>query len=139
MHLCSICGKGFMKKYNCTSHEKKHSKKAPHMCCGLPFYSKSNLIRHECSVHGKEKSHVCPTCNKTFPTNADLRRHQRREKGDLKLTCHVCGYKTEDISRLRDHISKHTGEKQHRCQICNKSYGFSSGLWLHIKRKHSNS
>ena len=134
-YICSTCGKSFKRKSNLKQHENRHMSMAPYLCCGKPFFPKSNMDRHMCSRHGCTKLNVCETCTKSFATNADLLRHQRREAGQKKHICTICGYKEEDSSKLRDHMSKHNGVSLHRCTICQKSYRYRSGLSLHQKTK----
>lgn len=80
---------------------------------------------------------MCTTCGKTFAIQADLKRHERREKGQLKLTCDVCGFKCDDKSNLSDYMNaRHRDIKCHKCPHCPAAYKFKSGLCKHLKRKH---
>lgn len=131
--VCQTCGKEFRLKKHLTEHERKHKGTATYVCCGKSFFSQANWKRHQCSAHGAEKDFKCSTCQKAFAIKADLERHERRERGQLSKTCDICGFKTEDISSMKDHVNKHTGEKSHRCSVCYKQFRYRPNLSRHMK------
>ena len=47
--------------------------------------------------------------------------------------CKICDRKFKYISKLKCHLSVHTGEKPHQCKICGKDFRLSSGLAAHLK------
>ena len=116
--VCQTCGKEFKLKEHLTEHERKHKGTATYVCCGKSFFSQANWKRHQCSTHRAAKFFVCSTFQKAFAIKADLVRHKRREKGQISKTCDICGFKAEDISSMKDHVNKHTGEKSHRYTCC---------------------
>ena len=39
--------------------------------------------------------------------------------GEKPHKCNICEKKFAQLNNLKQHIEMHTGEKQHRCEICN--------------------
>ena len=131
--VCSYCGKAFSNKSALSQHESRHGKNAPYHCCGKLFYSHANMNRHRCNVHGVEKSFHCDTCNKSFPTNADLQRHKRRKEQKWEHTCDTCGQKFPSKDKLQDHMDGHTDKKRHVCPTCGRTFRYQSNLSRHKK------
>lgn len=81
-HLCPICpGKGFARKYNFTQHMLTHEpcRRKENVCqwqgCGKEFVRKTDLARHEQSVHHKSKSFKCWRCSACFSRKDTLKRY----------------------------------------------------------------
>lgn len=129
--MCRHCGLLFHNKSSLKQHEGRHTGKAPHECCGQPFFSKANLNRHMCNVHGEPKPFQCSTCEKAFPTNADLQRHVRREIKEWAFTCDICNEKFPSKGKLTDHIDKHNNNKRHICETCGRAFRYQSNLSRH--------
>ncbi|CAL1274871.1 unnamed protein product, partial [Larinioides sclopetarius] len=51
--------------------------------------------------------------------------------------CDTCGRGFKASSNLRVHLRVHTKERPYSCEICNKSFIYSSGLRSHKLRLHS--
>ncbi|XP_052771538.1 zinc finger and SCAN domain-containing protein 12-like isoform X5 [Mya arenaria] len=137
-YVCKECGMPFKNKKHLLDHERRHSGQSPYRCCGKGFTSRAHLTRHRCSKHGETKYHVCATCGKSFALATDLKRHELRESGQLKLTCDVCGFKCDDTTNLSDHMSaKHRDMTRHKCSQCPSAFKFKSGLSRHNKAKHT--
>ncbi|XP_055302445.1 zinc finger protein 883-like [Sitodiplosis mosellana] len=47
--------------------------------------------------------------------------------------CYLCGYEST-YSKLKDHFTKHTGNKDHECKICGKRIGRKTDLHRHELR-----
>ena len=52
-----------------------------------------------------------------------------------KVVCEHCGEKFYDQSELKNHLFRHTGERQFVCSLCGKAYADKKGLLRH-KEKH---
>lgn len=83
-HECIICGKLFKRSYNWKSHMETHNQDRiyPHPCpamngttpCGKKFQRKTDLDRHNDSVHLKLKPHQCTLCGNRFARRDTMRR-----------------------------------------------------------------
>ena len=135
--ICKHCAKELKTMSSLRQHERRHDMSAPYVCCNRNYFSKCNFQRHRCNIHGESKAHVCTTCGKSFATNWDLLRHQKREEKKLPFTCNICLYQEESRSKLEDHMHKHDGMNTHACPHCNIRYKYRSGLSRHIKKKHT--
>ncbi|KAK7554282.1 hypothetical protein IWX50DRAFT_637426 [Phyllosticta citricarpa] len=77
---CELCGKLFQRLYNHKSHMETHDPKRvfPHICaangCERKFVRRTDLVRHEQSVHIKARNHKCTACGAHFARKDTLRR-----------------------------------------------------------------
>ncbi|KAK1724313.1 uncharacterized protein BDZ83DRAFT_720005 [Colletotrichum acutatum] len=82
-YQCQVagCGKLFSRSYNYKAHLDTHDDKReyPFPCpvadCNKRFVRKTDLQRHNQSVHMKEKNHRCDYCGRLFARKDTLRRH----------------------------------------------------------------
>ena len=60
-------------------HQKNHSSEKTFHCktCQKSFVSSSNLKRHEYSIHTGEKSHECKACGMKFNRQDEIARHEK--------------------------------------------------------------
>ncbi|KAH0350093.1 hypothetical protein KCU81_g2646, partial [Aureobasidium melanogenum] len=77
---CNECDKGFQRVYNLRSHMLKHETtrekiKCPHAGCSKSFDRKTDLGRHERSVHLHLREHKCVLCGSLFARKDTLVRH----------------------------------------------------------------
>ncbi|KAA8627492.1 hypothetical protein A1F94_011195 [Pyrenophora tritici-repentis] len=80
---CEICPeKGFARRYNYNQHmlthdqDRKKENLCPHPGCDKRFVRKTDLARHDISVHQKVKPYHCTRCSSAFPRKDTLRRHE---------------------------------------------------------------
>ncbi|KAM9225202.1 zinc finger protein 350-like [Dugong dugon] len=109
LHVCSECGKAFIKKSWLIRHQKCHKL---FQCteCGKSFSQKSSLIRHQ-KHHRREKPFQCSECGKAFPTKQRLIIHQRSHTGERPYGCNECGKTFAYMYFLVKHRRIHTREK----------------------------
>lgn len=75
-------------------------------------------------------------------TKLDTRNRHRfvsvgEKKMKLKFECDLCGYKSNEMHRTRDHITVvHLKIKQLKCEICDWRTSQNSNLTIHMKFKH---
>ncbi|KAI0137539.1 hypothetical protein BJ170DRAFT_65951 [Xylariales sp. AK1849] len=82
-YQCDVmgCGKLFSRSYNYKAHLETHDEKReyPFPCtspdCNKKFVRKTDLQRHQQSVHLKERNHKCDYCARMFARKDTLRRH----------------------------------------------------------------
>ncbi|KAF2273574.1 uncharacterized protein EI97DRAFT_154165 [Westerdykella ornata] len=81
-YSCATCGKLFQRSYNHKTHLETHNpaRKKEHCCqyrdCDKQFVRKTDLDRHEKSVHLKRKDFRCRKCDAQFARKDTLRRHE---------------------------------------------------------------
>jgi Zinc finger, C2H2 type len=79
-YVCSVCDRGFGKKYNLREHVKKHDPSrvsqfpCPEPGCGKRLGRRTDVNRHVQSVHEKAKRFVCTRCMKRFDRKDTLAR-----------------------------------------------------------------
>lgn len=80
-YRCHLCpDKGFQRQYNFKQHLLTHDDKREknHICqaadCGRAFVRKTDLSRHETSVHKKERLYKCRKCTSSFARKDTCRR-----------------------------------------------------------------
>ncbi|KAI9055989.1 hypothetical protein LZ554_000923 [Drepanopeziza brunnea f. sp. 'monogermtubi'] len=75
------CGKLFGRSYNFKAHMETHDagREYPFPCtmkeCNRKFVRKTDLQRHQQSVHMKQRNHKCDYCSRFFARKDTLRRH----------------------------------------------------------------
>ncbi|KAF2083738.1 hypothetical protein K490DRAFT_7120, partial [Saccharata proteae CBS 121410] len=79
-YQCGVCGKLFKRGYNHKAHLEIHNPERPypHSCpykgCDKEFVRKTDLARHEQSVHIRARNHRCTACDAHFARKDTLRR-----------------------------------------------------------------
>ncbi|XP_024904718.1 zinc finger protein 350 [Pteropus alecto] len=131
-HVCSECGKAFMKKYLLTDHQIFHTGEKPYRCnsCGKAFFRKVTLNEHRRS-HTGEKPYECTECGKAFLTKSRLNIHYKIHTGEKPFICSDCGKAFIQKGNLIVHLRTHTGEKPYICTECGKCFSQKSSLTTH--------
>ncbi|XP_029372472.1 oocyte zinc finger protein XlCOF6-like [Echeneis naucrates] len=161
LYKCSDCGTQFAYKYTFERHMRQHILKKPntHMCtlCENQFAGILALQRHRCCA--LKKTFVCSLCPETFDSRKSLADHENLHSGDRDFVCEMCGESffsssslathrvthiqrenccdvlglgCSDLSVLKNHLSKHTGEKLFTCEVCGKGCSHQSALKHHM-------
>ncbi|XP_052798498.1 zinc finger protein 805-like [Mya arenaria] len=129
--LCKECGMAFQnKKQHLVDHDRRHSGQLP------SFFRESVYTDTGAAITARQSCTFANIVAKLLLQ--DLKIHERRESGQLKLTCDVCGFKLGDTTNLSDQISiRHRGMTRHKCLQCRSAFKFKSGLSRHVKAKHT--
>lgn len=134
---CTICPKSFNSRYHLEDHIRIHTNERPFQCSHCPnaFPSKSNLHSHMRTHVGVKV--VCELCGKTLSSMSCLTKHMTSHK-DLKFECAVCKKNFSSIAIRDRHVKTHTGEKKHKCNICDKAFvrkdHAKNHMAMHVKR-----
>ncbi|XP_073081960.1 zinc finger protein 350 isoform X1 [Manis javanica] len=131
-HRCSLCGKAFSRKFMLTEHQRAHTGEKPYECteCGKAFLKKSRLNIHQ-KTHTGEKPYICSDCGKGFIQKGNLIVHQRIHTGEKPYICNECGKGFIQKTCLIAHQRFHTGKTPFVCSECGKSCSQKSGLIKH--------
>jgi hypothetical protein len=120
---CSICGK-IVKGIQ--MHMLIHAGLKKHSCqyCQKTFTQSGQLKRH-INSHLNIRNYECPVsgCDRTFVDPSSVTKHLVvHNKEDRKFQCSLCGSRFNRLGALRYHEKTHRQERNHHCNICNKSF-----------------
>ncbi|XP_053623328.1 transcription factor Ouib-like [Plodia interpunctella] len=134
---CEVCGKNLKSKYSRYLHIATiHEKKPTVNCykCEASFLSHALRNKHLIEVHGDNRTFPCKLCDKVYNRRKTLMEHNRRNHLKVfKHQCDLCDQKFYLPSRLKEHMATHTGERNFRCEYCEKTYPRLQSLQEHIR------
>lgn len=128
--ICNICGQRYTSPGTLEAHKRiKHlntpTKKERLKCsfegCNRTFEKETSRDIHLLGHDPTAKRFKCKTCGSSFVTQRRLNEHSQRIHSGLKrFMCTVCGKTFGQRGALTLHSTIHTGERNHKCPICNK-------------------
>lgn len=134
---CEICGKNLKSKYSMGLHiATVHEKRPTVNCykCDSSFLSHALRNRHLIEVHGDKRTFPCKLCDKVYNRRKTLMEHNRHKH--LKVynhQCELCAQQFYLPSALQEHMAGHTGERNFKCDQCDKSYPGLKSLQCHMR------
>lgn len=138
--LCPECGEKFETKSKLKTHQKNQhdlAKKYKCLICPQVFQSFYKRSRHMASEHKNRQEVKCLHCPKTFVFRSMMMNHLRDTHLKVRNhTCGVCGFKAFNSNRLKNHMYKHSGEKNFKCDACDKSFTTKKIMRAHFTRMH---
>lgn len=140
LYLCTECGEKFDSKSKLKTHQKNnHDMEKKYKCpnCSEVFQSHYKRSRHMAAEHKNKQEIKCPHCPKTFVFRSMMMTHLR--DSHLKFrnhVCGVCGWKAFNSNRLKNHMYKHSGEKNFKCDACEKAFTTKKIMKAHFARMH---
>ncbi|XP_041354038.1 zinc finger protein 569-like [Gigantopelta aegis] len=108
--------------------------------CGRCFESRESLYHHKKTMHIKSNNRFkCQLCMNTYMTWSYLKKHHQRvhyNREKARFKCSYCPEAFPQRHMLRMHVKKHTGQKDHVCDVCNKRFAELFVLNAHRKLVH---
>ncbi|XP_013184297.1 zinc finger protein 841-like isoform X2 [Amyelois transitella] len=139
--LCTECGEKFDTRSKLKTHQKNQheaAKKYKCLVCIQTFDSHYKRSAHMVAEHQNRKAIKCLHCPKTFVFRSMMMTHLR--DAHLKVRnhiCSICGWKAFNNNRLKNHMLKHSGEKNFKCEVCGKAFTTKKIMKAHFMRLHS--
>ena len=150
--ICKMCGKSLSGRNGLIRHmrlvhkvKKIQRKKVSYQCslCSEVYQVEKELIQHIQMVHEGQNLYSCQSCNVTFRSEIQFKRHIETDKhkgeGEYKCDYMDCGKVFLTIKKLKTH-KEGVHQRKHKvsCEICGKVWQQASKwhLDLHIKEVH---
>ncbi|KAI8435697.1 hypothetical protein MSG28_003950 [Choristoneura fumiferana] len=134
--VCEECGKSVrnLKDHAVQHQPKSERRKLPCKVCPKVFTNYSARSRHYKIKHlGLKKK--CDICDKEV---VSLRQHKLvvHEAAQLPYGCVPCGRRFISQSALELHMTTHTKDRAHECDVCQKKFRARMHLLLHKRQVH---
>lgn len=78
----------------------------------------------------------CQLCPRKYVTKHKLKEHMMRHEGIKNHVCPVCGLKKTTLNELKVHLNYHTREKLYPCKICPSVFTSVGNMSRHYKIVH---
>jgi KRAB domain-containing zinc finger protein len=144
---CDLCDKYLSTNEALAIHKIIHAEMTKYKCeieeCSLDFANRKSMLQHMRVDHGIEKTpdsrvfHMCPVCQKQFPTKSAMQDHQINHSDQKNFVCMECGKQFKRKESLHFHMKKHAGIEDYHCDQCAARYVSSSAFVAHKLAKHT--
>ncbi|KAJ8943832.1 hypothetical protein NQ318_020904 [Aromia moschata] len=139
--FCKDCNVGFVSQALYKTHRNTQHDNVRLICdnCGAKLSTLSALKEHKQTHdanHGKQRSHVCEICGKSYLTSRNLRGHTKIHSKVRPYICSICGKSVSSKNILETHLKMHTGVKDFHCRVCDKTFASKEYLAVH-QRTHT--
>lgn len=135
---CEHCSAGFLNLKELRAHHAaKHTDGKYCPDCSLYFANWSVLVAHRKAKH--PATHDCPECGKHYYSRSKLKIHiVSHQKPDEWLLCsqETCKFRAKNRTTLIAHIRRNHGDKNFKCDQCEKRFARLSFLLKHQKAMH---
>lgn len=138
---CDLCDKYLSTNEALAIHKIIHAEMTKYKCeieeCSLDFANRKSMLQHMRVDHGIEKTpdsrvfHMCPVCQKQFPTKSAMQDHQINHSDQKNFVCMECGKQFKRKESLHFHMKKHAGIEDYHCDQCAARYVSSSAFVAH--------
>ncbi|KAL1776633.1 zinc finger protein and BTB domain-containing protein 40 isoform X1 [Sigmodon hispidus] len=150
-HPCPTCGKIFSAPSMLERHMVTHVGGKPFSCgiCNKAYQQLSGLWYHNRTHHpdvfaaqnhrsSKFSSLQCSSCDKTFSSPIEHKKHIKAEHADLKFhECDQCKELFPTPALLQVHVKcQHSGSQPFRCLYCAATFRFPGALQHHVSTEH---
>ncbi|KAL0840998.1 hypothetical protein ABMA28_014775 [Loxostege sticticalis] len=135
-HICEECGKTVKDlKNHMRLHEPKDARKRiPCTLCDKTFSTHNARYKHNQNKHlGVKKT--CPICSKAV-FNLSQHNALSHNPSKLRFECVPCGRRFISPSARDAHMSVHTKDRPHVCDLCEKRFRTNLSLVLHKRQVH---
>ncbi|XP_076060894.1 uncharacterized protein LOC143036875 [Oratosquilla oratoria] len=139
LYGCPVCDLRFAKEYNLKAHIAVHNVESLYDCpydeCSKSFKSESLLKTHLQRRHGQGVSLSCSSCDKSFFSEYELRRHEATHNNG-SFECPDCPKVFRHEMQLQKHMLTHTDEQPYECAICNATFNSRNAVVRHLQSQH---
>uniref|UniRef100_G3UAS3 FEZ family zinc finger 1 n=1 Tax=Loxodonta africana TaxID=9785 RepID=G3UAS3_LOXAF len=159
---CEVCGKVFNAHYNLTRHMPVHTGARPFVCkvCGKGFRQASTLCRHKI-IHTQEREvqarragaalrprspFTCPRLAFKAPfseprpchlsVSGNYKNHKLTHSGEKQFKCNICNKAFHQVYNLTFHMHTHNDKKPFTCPTCGKGFCRNFDLKKHVRKLH---
>ncbi len=127
---------GFLNKRYLQNHVIRHGKNKSHKCsfCFKTFHTNDEKLAHEQTHNNFRKKLRCDFCDKVFKSAFGKWNHTNTvHKHVEKIDCVSCEKTCNKTTDMLNHFLTHCREKWHFCEICHKEFSSSAAKNIHMR------
>ncbi|XP_050674942.1 zinc finger protein OZF-like isoform X1 [Leptidea sinapis] len=132
---CNYCNLNFETGKHLNAHKEIHFSYECQYCRRrFKHRSSCNLHTRTCERNNNKSKFICDICDQEFPRKNSLRIHMvtQHNFGSV-FSCRWCGKNYECISRLNEHVVKHTKDRNYQCDLCGGKFVTKAALLYHTR------
>uniref|UniRef100_A0A8C2JYD7 FEZ family zinc finger 1 n=1 Tax=Cyprinus carpio TaxID=7962 RepID=A0A8C2JYD7_CYPCA len=139
---CEVCGKVFNAHYNLTRHMPVHTGARPFVCkvCGKGFRQASTLCRHKI-IHTQvirilQGFHQKGIIDRYCCFFGNYKNHKLTHSGEKQFKCNICNKAFHQVYNLTLHMLTHNDKKPFTCPTCGKGFCRNFDLKIAFRKLH---